>query len=380
MHPLRLQRFLLSDLNPAMWPVRAMAEAVRKDRRPAAADNALVERRACGLGADRAGARPVPRDPRARCRSSPSRRSTTRRWSRRSPACGRRMPTPRKPRARDEHAEQLLEAKIEAITTREEQGGFVEAVLRIMLAVAQAEHMLDARGFRLAQRIKQEHPRRCAAYRASSMKAAAKEQAFMLRFDQERALAALPRMLPTEDERREALEHRAARSATRTARSAPEGEAVLARIERDPGPRPAGAPSAAAARGSGRRARRRRRPERRGQRDEMKEQDPAEIAPPQQAGARVSGLSGADRALRRARAGDHGGRASLRRVLADGRGRGRRGRPDPADPGRARGQDPGRRRAVRPRHRGLTGWSMRRTATPPPPRRSRSCARARPRP
>ena len=42
----------------------------------------------------------------------------------------------RKPRARDEHAEQLLEAKIEAIKTREEQGGFAEAVLRIMLAVA----------------------------------------------------------------------------------------------------------------------------------------------------------------------------------------------------------------------------------------------------
>ena len=71
-----------------------------------------------------------------------------------------------KPRARDEHAEQLLAAKIEAIRTREEQGGFAEAVLRIMLAAAQAEHMFDARGFRLAQRIKQEHPC-CASCRAN---------------------------------------------------------------------------------------------------------------------------------------------------------------------------------------------------------------------
>jgi phosphate acetyltransferase len=39
---------------------------------------------------------------------------------------------------------------------REEQGGFAEAVLRITLAVAQAEQMLDVRGFRLAQRIKEE--------------------------------------------------------------------------------------------------------------------------------------------------------------------------------------------------------------------------------
>ena len=94
MHPLRLQRFLLSDLNPAMWPVRLMAEAVRKDRRPAAADNVCVTSRACGrasrssrrsTGTARSG---------SGCRSSPSRRSTTPPWSRRSPACGRPMPTP----------------------------------------------------------------------------------------------------------------------------------------------------------------------------------------------------------------------------------------------------------------------------------------------
>ena len=93
MHPLRLQRFLLSDLNPAMWPVRLMAEAVRKDRRPAAADNAArapsmrsrsrSSRRSTSTGRSGSG-----------CRSSPSRRSTTRPWSRRSPACGRPMPTP----------------------------------------------------------------------------------------------------------------------------------------------------------------------------------------------------------------------------------------------------------------------------------------------
>ena len=41
-HPLRLQRFLLSDLNPAMWPIKLMADLVRKDRRPAAAENAFV--------------------------------------------------------------------------------------------------------------------------------------------------------------------------------------------------------------------------------------------------------------------------------------------------------------------------------------------------
>jgi hypothetical protein len=136
----------------------------------------------------------------------------------------------RKPRARDEHAEQLLAAKIAAIKAREEQGGFAEAVLRIMLAVAQAERMVDARGFRLAQRIKQEHPRLRPIPR-EQIRAAVKEAAFMLRFDEERALAALPLMLPTEEERREAVEI-VRRIGYADGEITPASEAVLARIER----------------------------------------------------------------------------------------------------------------------------------------------------
>jgi tellurite resistance protein len=134
-----------------------------------------------------------------------------------------------KERARDEHAEHLFEAKVEAIKTREEQGGFAEAVLRIMLAVAQAEQMFDARGFRLAQRIKQED----AALREiprEHMKAAAREQAFMLRFDRERALTALPAMLPSEDERRKALDI-VRRIGIADGEIRREGAAVLAKIE-----------------------------------------------------------------------------------------------------------------------------------------------------
>ncbi len=39
LHPMRAQRWSLSDYNPFMWPVAAMASAVRKDRRPASEDN-----------------------------------------------------------------------------------------------------------------------------------------------------------------------------------------------------------------------------------------------------------------------------------------------------------------------------------------------------
>jgi hypothetical protein len=38
--PSRLQRYALSDLNPAMWTVKTLAETVRRSRKPVPADNA----------------------------------------------------------------------------------------------------------------------------------------------------------------------------------------------------------------------------------------------------------------------------------------------------------------------------------------------------
>ena len=43
MHPLRLQYELLSDQNPMMRPVAGLAERVREERKPAAADNPLAK-------------------------------------------------------------------------------------------------------------------------------------------------------------------------------------------------------------------------------------------------------------------------------------------------------------------------------------------------
>jgi hypothetical protein len=229
MHPLRLERFAISDMNPMMGPLQVMAHAVRENRRPVAADNAFVTtEQAVSQQIEKS--LDLYRDMRDRTQellfkaiyNSPLIEALA----------GLRAPyaDASKPRARDEHAEQLLAAKIEAIRTREEQGGFAEAVLRIMLAAAQAEHMFDARGFRLAQRIKQEHP----VLRELSrewVRAAAKEQAFMLRFDQERALAALPRLLPTEEERREALAI-VRQIGYADGEITPESEAMLEKIER----------------------------------------------------------------------------------------------------------------------------------------------------
>jgi tellurite resistance protein len=247
MHPLRLERLMISDMNPALWPLKVMAQAVRDSRRPAAPDNAFVAtEHAVAEQIEQA----LDRWRELRDRGQETLFKTIYNSPLVEALAGLRAPyaDARKPRARDEHAEQLLQARIAAIKTREEQGGFPQAVLRIMLAAAQAEHMVDARGFRLAQRIKQEHPKLRRIPR-EQIRAAAKEEAFMLRFDQDRALAALPLLLPSEDERREAVEI-VRRIGYADGEITPASEAVLARIERilglDRAEPPAGSTVAAA--------------------------------------------------------------------------------------------------------------------------------------
>jgi tellurite resistance protein len=229
MHPLRRERFTFSDMNPMLWPLQAMAQAVREQRRPVAPDNPFLK-------TEQAVSQQIEKSLDLYRKMRDRNQELLFKAIYNSPLvealAGLRAPyaDARKPRARDEHAEQLLEARIKAIKTREEQGGFVEGVLRIALAVTQAEQMVDARGFRLAQRIKQEHAELKLIPR-DRMRAAAKEEAFMLRFDQERALAALPLMLPTEKERREAVDI-VRRIGYADGEITPESEAVLDKIER----------------------------------------------------------------------------------------------------------------------------------------------------
>jgi tellurite resistance protein len=212
-----------------LWPLQAAADAVRQHRRPAAADNPLRT-------AEQAMAQQIEtaldhyRDLRDRGQELAFKAIYNTPLVEALAGLRGAYADARKPQARDEQGERMLAAKIEAIRGREEQGGFAEAVMRIMLAVARAERMLDARGLRLAQRIKQAHPVLSRVSR-EQVRATAKEEAFMLRFDEERALAALPQLLPTEALRREAV------GIVRQIGDAdgvitPESEAVLARIER----------------------------------------------------------------------------------------------------------------------------------------------------
>ena len=229
MHPLRFERLAISDMNPMLWPLKVAADTVRQHRRPAGPDNPLC-------ATEKAVAQQIEtaldhyRDLRDRGQEQAFKAIYNAPLVEALAGLRGAYADARKPPARDEHGERMLEARIEAIKTREEQGGFIEAVIRILLAVAKAERMLDARGLRLAQRIKQAHPALSRISR-EQVRAAAKEEAFMLRFDEERALAALPQLLPSEAERREAIEI-VRKIGAADGVVTPASEAVLAKIER----------------------------------------------------------------------------------------------------------------------------------------------------
>ncbi|MEM7026491.1 MAG: DUF3141 domain-containing protein, partial [Pseudomonadota bacterium] len=203
-HPFRLQRFLLSDRNPAMWPIKTMAEAARQRRKPTDSDNPfVVNERAVSDGI--VSALDGYRDARDHLYELTFKAIYNSPWI--EALAGLRAPNAdeHKPRARDRRLEAEFERQLEGIAAREGQGGFEEAVVRILLACAKAERMIDVRGLRLGQQIVDEYP----AFQrmgAKKFKELMREQAFMIRFNEEQALAALPRLLPKAQHRAQAVE------------------------------------------------------------------------------------------------------------------------------------------------------------------------------
>ncbi len=204
MHPHRQAQLWLSDLNPWMAGVGWLAEQVRRNRREASSDNlwrsleaAAVDRLEATLESwtqsrDRAVERifyAVWTQPfiRALVGEEASHADVD------------------KPHARHDKAfRELARRKLEAFRERESEGSFAEAILRVLYAATKATGGVDARAFILAREVWRSHPRLAGLDREHFL-AEAKEAALMVAFDEERALATLPELLPTRSDRDEAL-------------------------------------------------------------------------------------------------------------------------------------------------------------------------------
>jgi hypothetical protein len=190
-HPLRLQYEAFSNANPLMGPVAGVAEQVRDNRRPVAADNpfiaiqeAVSKQIVAGLDAWRdfseaaaerlfmatygsaALQAAVGIDPAS---TAPLRQA------------------PKSPLHRE-----LMEKRIAELKSQMKSGGVREAAIRALIFVGLDRAAIDERGFEAVRRIRQT----LTDLPLSAFKATVREQFELLLIDTEAALAAIPSLLP----------------------------------------------------------------------------------------------------------------------------------------------------------------------------------------
>lgn len=201
LHPLRMQRYLLSDMNPFLLPVTMLAEPVKNHRRPVAADNPWVGvEQLCSnlfeLGLN------CYRDLRDQGQeflfktvydnfltaSLPQQEGAVQKQP---------VPAP----AGDDSEGKREKARLRRLAGK---GTFAEAAIRVMTAVAGRDRMLDAREFQAAERILQSHGK-LRALTPGEVKVIIREQANILALVPQKALRALGEMGLTAEERRDLL-------------------------------------------------------------------------------------------------------------------------------------------------------------------------------
>ena len=203
MQPVRLERLCFSDMNPLMAGVKMAAELVRAQRLPVSPENPFLaaERQMSDQIADGLERYRQQRD-------ATNERLFYSIWE--SPAmealAGLAAPHAdgRKPRPSDQTYREWVELKLKSLYNESEAGDFAEAVYRIGFACLEAGRVQDARAYKMTRKIAKDHPRLKDLTRRQ-VKEKARRAAFIVQFDPEGALTSLPRLLPSDKERREAL-------------------------------------------------------------------------------------------------------------------------------------------------------------------------------
>jgi hypothetical protein len=200
----RSKYYMLSDLNPAMQVIKAMAESVRANRRPVPEDNPYLKAQN-QISEQIVRAFDTWRD----LRDTTSEAFFMNTYG--SPVLqalvGLHRPgaEARPRRVRDEAHEALVRTRIEEIKSRVEEGGSLEALIRIMIHVRESGRSVDERGFQMLRRIGKER-REDERVSLDRLREILREQVFLMELDGERALAALPELVPTAQLRRTVVE------------------------------------------------------------------------------------------------------------------------------------------------------------------------------
>jgi hypothetical protein len=197
MHPLRLQYELFSNMNPMMAPVAALADRVRKDRKPVAGDNPLVALQetasrqiVAAFDAWRGLTEAMAERTFLAVYGSPTLQAAVGI----DPAGTR--PLRKAPKSPLHH--ELLQKRIAELKAGIPAGGLRAAVIRGILYAGMPRAAIDERGAEALHCIREAHT----DLTLPDFKMLVREQYNMLLVDQEAALAAIPSMLPTDADTR----------------------------------------------------------------------------------------------------------------------------------------------------------------------------------
>lgn len=201
LHPLRVQRYLFSDLNPAMIPVKTMAKYARENRQEAPADN-FFRKTEKVMSDNLVNFFDMFRDMKAfkdeflfkNMYGNPIVQSFYKDSYKENIWSEKEKKKPSKPSASE--ARLLSKVKI---------GGFKEGLIRIMIAMASADEVVEKSEFFAVQDIILNHPK-LKKLTPTHLREIAVEQSRILQLDKDAALKALPKLIHYKKDRKEALE------------------------------------------------------------------------------------------------------------------------------------------------------------------------------
>jgi pimeloyl-ACP methyl ester carboxylesterase len=227
MHPNRVRFEIFSDQNPAMQLVAEAAEYVRNQREQ-------VDKKNMFLAAEDTLASTISATLSAMGTARDTMTEQIFHMTYGSPLLQalmglhpKNVENDRKP-GRDVVHEEASASRRAKLDTQWEKGGALEASLRSVMYVRQAEGTLDERGFAV---LKQLHGTHSPGKPMAELKKAIRNQSLLMRLDQERAVAAIPNILPLDPEERVQAFSAVRQIVTAPGQLGAEGKRRLKRIE-----------------------------------------------------------------------------------------------------------------------------------------------------
>ncbi len=202
-HPLRMRTYFFSDRNPLLWPFKTLASVVKERRSPVSPDNLFLAMERSVSGSIEAMLN-LYKDVRDNAEELMFNFFYGNPWlSLLLPKTGKEEG--REDLREDEKQEaKLVRADREHWLALMEKGGFVEGVIRMVMALGEIDHAIDRDRLFEDERVL-EASKRIKRISKSDFVKVVQEQSRILQIDEDRAIKALSGLIQSREERREAL-------------------------------------------------------------------------------------------------------------------------------------------------------------------------------